>query len=656
MATDSNAWQRWKHKILGAARDPFSPETRQHMALVAFLAWVGLGADGLSSSAYGPEEAFKALGHHTHLGLYLAVATALTVFIISLAYSQVIELFPSGGGGYRVATKLLGAHAGLVSGAALVVDYVLTIAISVASGIDALFSLLPGIFLHLKVEVEAVLILLLILLNLRGMKESIKVLLPIFMGFVLTHAFLIVYGIGLHAERLPALIPATLSETRLLSQEVSTLFVIALFLRAYSLGGGTYTGLEAVSNSVTMLAEPRIRTGKWTMMYMAVSLALTAGGIILLYLLWDARPASGQTLNAVTFRAIVGELPWGGDTLLTAALLLEGGLLFVAANTGFLAGPAVLANMALDSWVPHQFSQLSEQLVTKNGVLLMGAAALAILVGTAGKVDILVVLYSINVFLTFSLSLLGLCLYWWRNRDAEPAWARRFALAFLGLLVTAGILLVTVVEKFGEGGWVTVLITSGVVFIGLKIRKHYLAVREKLRSLDQVLDNPPLPEASPPPPLQPEAPTAVILVSNKFQGLGVHALLWVLRLFPNQYKNFVFVSVGEVDIATLRGADIRDFRDNLEANLQRYVDFCHQHGLAATAFSACGTDPVAALDRLCREIVEKRFPNSVFFAGKLVFAQDNWLTRLLHNHTAEALQRRLHLQGLQMIILAVKVS
>lgn len=171
-----------------------------------------------------------------------------------------------------------------------------------------------------------------------------------------------------------------------------------------------------------------------------------------------------------------------------------------------------------------------------------------------------------------------------------------------------------------------------------------------------MLDNPPLPEASPPPPLQPEAPTAVILVSNKFQGLGVHALLWVLRLFPNQYKNFVFVSVGEVDIATLRGADIRDFRDNLEANLQRYVDFCHQHGLAATAFSACGTDPVAALDRLCQEIVEKRFPNSVFFAGKLVFAQDNWLTRLLHNHTAEALQRRLHLQGLQMIILAVKVS
>lgn len=312
MATNSNAWQRWKHKILGAARDPFSPETRQHMALVAFLAWVGLGADGLSSSAYGPEEAFKALGHHTHLGLYLAVATALTVFIISLAYSQVIELFPSGGGGYRVATKLLGAHAGLVSGAALVVDYVLTIAISVASGIDALFSLLPGIFLHLKVEVEAALILLLILLNLRGMKESITVLIPIFMGFVLTHAFLIVYGIGLQAERLPALIPASLSGTRLLSQEAGVLFVIALFLRAYSLGGGTYTGLEAVSNSVTMLAEPRIRTGKWTMMYMAVSLALTAGGIILLYLLWDAQPASGQTLNAVTFRAIVGELPWGG--------------------------------------------------------------------------------------------------------------------------------------------------------------------------------------------------------------------------------------------------------------------------------------------------------------------------------------------------------
>src|SRR6266404_9018847 len=122
--------------IIGAPRDPLNPETKRHIVLVAFLAWIGLGADGLSSSCYGPEEAFLALGEHRHLGLYLAIATAVTVFIIAVAYNQVIELFPSGGGGYKVATNLIGPYAGLVSGAALIVDYMLTIAISIASGVD----------------------------------------------------------------------------------------------------------------------------------------------------------------------------------------------------------------------------------------------------------------------------------------------------------------------------------------------------------------------------------------------------------------------------------------------------------------------------------------------------------------------------------------
>ena len=181
-------YEQIREWVIGAPLDPLSQSTRQHIALAAFIAWVGLGADGLSSSAYGPEEAFKAPAHIPSSGSYMAIATAATVFIISLAYNQVIELFPTGGGGYRVATSLIGPRAGLVSGAALMVDYVLTIAISVASGVDALFSLLPTAASQFKLGTELVLVVVLLVMNMRGMKESIRILLPIFLGFV-THVF-----------------------------------------------------------------------------------------------------------------------------------------------------------------------------------------------------------------------------------------------------------------------------------------------------------------------------------------------------------------------------------------------------------------------------------------------------------------------------------
>src|SRR5574340_836935 len=207
------ALKKLRETIIGKPRDPMNPETRRHIVLIAFLAWIGLGADGLSSSAYGPEETFLALGGHAALGVYLAIAAAVTVFIISLAYNQVIELFPNGGGGYKVATQLIGPHAGLVSGAALIVDYVLTIAISIASGADAVFSLLPVAAQSFKLPTEIGMALVLMTLNLRGIKESIVVLLPIFLGFFLSHVFLIIYGVAARADGLPQLLPDALQTT-----------------------------------------------------------------------------------------------------------------------------------------------------------------------------------------------------------------------------------------------------------------------------------------------------------------------------------------------------------------------------------------------------------------------------------------------------------
>ena len=643
--------------LLGKDLDPLKTETRHSLALVAFIAWVGLGADGLSSSAYGPEEAFKALGAHGHFGLYLAIATAVTVFIISLAYNQIIELFPTGGGGYRIATVLIGPHAGLVSGAALIVDYVLTIAISVASGVDALFSLLPVGAQAYKLTLELGLVIALLWMNLRGAKESIKILLPIFMGFVITHVAIILYGLFAHASGIPALLPDTIVETKKLASETSWVFTIALLLKAYSLGGGTYTGIEAVSNNVNSLAEPRVRTGKLTMLYMAVSLAFTAGGIILLYLLWNAAPVEGKTLNAVVFTSILADMGFSGSQLgvaLTMVLAFEAGLLLVAANTGFLGGPSVLANMAADSWVPHKFRYLSTRLVTQNGVLLMGVAAFAVLYWSGGKVDLLVVLYSINVFLTFSLSLAGLCRYWIMHRRDDPRWLRRLLLSATGLLVTGSILAVTVVEKFFEGGWMTLLITALVIGICLYVRSHYRQTKDKIRGVDQVFSNQPFgPHVGPVEP-NPEDQTAVFIVGTS-RGGGLHALLWVQRMFPGHFKNFIFINARTVDSHAYGGEGaVEQMRAEANATLKFFVDFCHSHHMASAACLGFGTDVVDEVIKLCEEI-NKEYPNAIFFTSKLIFEYDNWFTRLLHNQAALAIQRRLHFDGLQMVILPMKV-
>src|SRR5882762_9156624 len=170
--------EKIKSLVFGKPRDIKDPNVFHHVSLIAFLAWVGLGADGLSSSAYGPDEAFRALGAHTHLAPFLVLMTALTISVISIAYSNLIQHFPGGGGGYLVATKLLGERVGVVSGCALLVDYVLTISTSVASGCDQLWSFLPLVWLPYKLPTEFFVIGLLIVLNLRGVRESLNILAP----------------------------------------------------------------------------------------------------------------------------------------------------------------------------------------------------------------------------------------------------------------------------------------------------------------------------------------------------------------------------------------------------------------------------------------------------------------------------------------------
>src|SRR5262249_34076998 len=277
---------------------------------------------------------------HTYLSIFLLVALALTVFIISYGYSRIIEHFPTGGGGYVVASKLLGDRAGLISGCALLVDYVLTISISVASGANAVFAFLPEWTHQWKFGTAIVVILPLIVMNLRGAKESVQVLTPIFLVFVLSHLVLI---IGVIVSRAPEAgdivreVQAGLHHD-LVENKLSWGAMLLIFFRAYSLGGASYTGIEAVSNGLAIMREPRVPTGKRTMVLMATSLAVTAGGILLAYLLLHVEPRGDTPMNALLaekfsegWRVAGVDL---GQAFVILLLVSEGALLVVAAQTG----------------------------------------------------------------------------------------------------------------------------------------------------------------------------------------------------------------------------------------------------------------------------------------------------------------------------------
>jgi amino acid transporter len=643
--------ERIKELVFGKPKDPLDPHVFHSLSLIAFFAWIGLGADGLSSSCYGPEEAFLSLGPHAHLALWLALAVIGTVFLLSASYSQIIEYFPSGGGGYVVSTKLLGPIPGVISGCALLVDYILTIAISVASAMDAIFSFMPHGLAAWKFTAAVVCLILLIILNLRGVKESVMVLTPIFLAFVVTHIFFVFYGIFTHGSGLPALVHGAIQDTQSGVHDLGFLAVFLILFRAFALGGGTFTGIEAVSNGLQILREPRVATAKKTMFYMAGSLSFTAGGLLLNYLLNQVHMVPGRTLNAVLIEGFTSS--WrGGHALFLITMISEGALLIVAAQTGFVDGPRVMANMAIDRWLPRRFTNLSERLVMKDGVLLMGIFALAMLFYTHASVRILVVMYSINVFLTFTLSQLGMVKHWIQRRG--EGWIHGFSINALGMLLTLGILVMTAVIKFADGGWVTLVVTGAFIGACLFIRNHYGKTSLALRDLNRVMGDLPLKDIVTMPEKQPHAPTAILMVSG-YNGMGIHSILAIQRFFPGHFKNLFFVSAGIIDSGGFKGrAEIDSLMRKVEDDLAKYVSLANRLGFYAESCGGLGTDAIGELEELCHKAA-LQCERKVFFMGQLTFEGETFLTRLLHNQTSFALQRKLLFQGFEVVILPIRL-
>lgn len=475
----------------------------------------------------------------------------------------------------------------------------------------------------------------------------------------MTHAILIGAGLTLGISQIQE---TTAHVTQDLSNSLHGLGwagVLLLLTRAYSLGDGTYTGIEAVSNGLPIMREPRVKTAKRTMFYMAVSLSFTAAGLLIAYFLMRAVPREGMTLNALLAEQV--SAGWtGGNAFVFATLISEGLILFFAAQAGFIDGPRVLANMAIDRWAPWRFSSLSDRLTSQNGNVLMGGAALLVLILTRGDVSRLIVMYSINVFLTFSLWIAAMLIASLRRRKARQHWKKDTAIFSLGFLHCFSILVVTSLEKFQAGGWITLVVTTAVVLLAFAIQGHYRSAAKEIAGIGG-------PNVVPfdfsgklttesskiqVPPAHNQERTAVILVGGHY-GIGLRTIHYVITQFKGYFSNVLLVSVGVVDSGTFKGAtEIENLRLSVSTTLQKFSELLAQVGVSVQTRFAIDTDPVDGLDILCYQAAQD-FRNPILFSGQVIFECEKWFHGFLHNQTSFQLQKRLQMRGLTLVILPI---
>jgi amino acid transporter len=657
--------EKLKNIFIGKAKTLRDKSLFHKLSLVAFFAWIGLGADGITSSCYGPEEAFRNLQGHPMLAIFVALGTVFTIFIISSSYSQIIKLFPHGGGGYLVGSKLLSPNVGMISGCALIIDYVLTITISISSGTDALFSFFPASWQIYKLSVAIIGVCLLILLNLRGVKESVLSLTPIFVVFIVMHVFAIIYAITVHSGNFQAVTNETAKQLHSTIGQVGMLGTLFIILKAYSMGAGTFTGIEAVSNGMPILREPKVNTARRTMTLMAVSLSFIVLGLMVAYALYNVQISSHKTLNAVLFDSITAN--WGkfwSNGFILVTLISEAALLFVAAQTGFIDGPRIMANMAIDHWFPKKFAALSDRLVTLNGVLLMGISSIFLMILSKGSVAFLIVLYSINVFITFSISQLGMVKHWWIVRGKLVNWKRKLIVNGIGFILTSFILISVTIIKFGQGGWITLMITGLFIVLAINIKRHYFGTTMRLQKLrlkaysdlKSALDHLPSDELTHNRvEFDPKEKTAIILVSG-FGGTGLYTFLRINESFKGIYKNFIFIRIGILNSKIYKGSEeLAHFKLSVKEDGQKYVKIANQFGFYSKSIWTIGTDPVNEVYAIVKKLMPK-LSNPTFFGGQLVFSKAFYLSQLLHNHTIFSIQKRFFKFGIPIVIFPIKIE
>jgi len=336
----------------------------------------------------------------------------------------------------------------------------------------------------------------------------------------------------------------------------------------------------------------------------------------------------------------------------------------VAAQTGFIDDPRIMANMAIDHWFPKRFASLSDRFVTMNGVLLMGFGSIILMVISKGSVGLLVVLYSINVFITFTISQVGMVKHWWMVHDKHQPWKGKLAINGIGLILTSFILVSVIIIKFREGGWITLLITGVLIFLAINIKKHYFKTAIKLQKIrlnafneiEKLIGQRPCADRK----LKKvcfnkEGKTAIILVSG-FGGTGLYTFLRILENFKGVYNNIVFIRIGILNSKISRGSEeLEQFTKQVKEDGEKYANVANQFGLYGKSIWTIGTDPVNEIYRIVKRIRPK-LSGAALFGGQLIFSKTFYLSKLLHNHTIFSIQKRFFKFGIPIVIFPIKVE
>jgi len=434
------------------------------------LALAVLSPDALSSVAYGPEAmmAILVLAGTAELKLSLPIGAALAVLMLSvgLGYRQVIRAYPHGGGSYIVASDSLGSRWGLLAGAGLIVDYILTVAVSVASGVEAVTSAIPSLA-SARVAIGLAVIVLLVAGNLRGVRDAGAVFAwPTYL-FVTAVGLVVVVGLAKAASH--GFHPAAAAPPHRAMEAVGVLLV----LRAFASGATAMTGIEVISNAVSVFREPQARHARQTLSVMMALLVAMFIGVVLVAHFDGAAPGAGQTLLSRMAHASVGGGALYGFVQVATTLVL-----LVAANSAFNGFPRLLYFMARDSYVPRVFLRMGDRLAFSNGILVLAVPAAVIFAAFRGDTIPLIPLFAIGVFLAFTLAQSGMVAHWWRHR--ERGWRSALATNLLGAVLSAAVVLIAAVTKLAEGAWVVVVLVPLIVLACRRVHAHYDSAREAL--------------------------------------------------------------------------------------------------------------------------------------------------------------------------------